>query len=227
MTRTSIFSPERARQQFDIGASTPLSQFVAFLSEGVSHIGSGIDHLLFLLALLLPAMFVRTKEGLQPVARFTDAFWNVFKIVTAFTVAHSVTLSLAALQVVTLPSRWVETAIAASVLLAAVNNIYPMVQRRLWLVAFIFGLIHGFGFASVLLDMGLPRDALVLSLLGFNLGVELGQILVVIIFFLLVYFVRTTRFYRRVVVPAGSALIALIAVVWILERALDLKLFPT
>ena len=227
VTRTSIFSPERARQQFDIGASTPLSQFVAFLSEGVSHIGSGIDHLLFLLALLLPAMFVRTKDGLQPVARFTDAFWNVFKIVTAFTVAHSVTLSLAALQVVTLPSRWVETAIAASVLLAAVNNIYPMVQRRLWLVAFIFGLIHGFGFASVLLDMGLPRDALVLSLLGFNLGVELGQILVVIIFFLLVYFVRTTRFYRRVVVPAGSALIALIAVVWILERALDLKLFPT
>ena len=227
VTRTSIFSPERARQQFDIGASTPLSQFVAFLSEGVSHIGSGIDHLLFLLALLLPAMFVRTKEGLQPVARFTDAFWNVFKIVTAFTVAHSVTLSLAALQVVTLPSRWVETAIAASVLLAAVNNIYPMVQRRLWLVAFIFGLIHGFGFASVLLDMGLPRDALVLSLLGFNLGVELGQTLVVIIFFLLVYFVRTTRFYRRVVVPGGSALIALIAVVWILERALDMKLFPS
>ena len=71
-----------------------------------------------------------------------------------------------------------------------------------------------------------PRDALVLSLLGFNLGVELGQILVVIIFFLLVYSVRTTRFYRRVVVPGGSALIALIAVVWIVERALDLKLFP-
>ena len=227
VTRTSIFSPERARQQFDIGASTLLSQFAAFLSEGVSHIGSGVDHLLFLLALLLPAMFMRTKEGLQPVARFTDAFWNVFKIVTSFTVAHSVTLSLAALQVVALPSRWVETAIAVSVLLAAVNNIYPMVQRRLWLVAFIFGLIHGFGFASVLLDMGLPRDALVLSLLGFNLGVELGQILVVIIFFLLVYPVRKTRFYRRAVVPGGSALIALIAVVWILERALDLKLFPS
>ena len=227
VTRTSIFSPERARQQFDIGASTLLSQFAAFLSEGVSHIGSGVDHLLFLLALLLPAMFMRTKDGWQPVARFTDAFWNVFKIVTSFTVAHSVTLSLAALQVVALPSRWVETAIAVSVLLAAVNNIYPMVQRRLWLVAFIFGLIHGFGFASVLLDMGLPRDALVLSLLGFNLGVELGQILVVIIFFLLVYSVRTTRFYRRVVVPGGSALIALIAVVWILERALDLKLFPS
>ena len=225
-TRTSIFSPERTRQQFDMRPSAPVHQFFVFLKEGVSHIWIGIDHLLFLLALLLPSMFLLAKDGWQPVVRFADAFWSVLKIVTSFTVAHSVTLSLAALQVVSLPSRWVETAIAISVLLAALNNIFPTVHRRLWLVAFIFGLIHGFGFASVLLDMGLPRDALVLSLLGFNLGVELGQLMVVSVYFVLVYALRGKPFYRRVVVPGGSALIALLAVVWIMERALDMKLLP-
>ena len=225
-TRTAIFSPERATQQFDVGAETPLRQLLAFVKEGVGHIWVGVDHLLFLLALLLPAMFERTAGGWKPVARVREALWSVFKIVTSFTVAHSITLSLAALQVVSLPSRWVETAIAASVLLAALNNLYPVVRRRLWLVAFIFGLIHGFGFASVLLDMGLPRNALVLSLFGFNLGVELGQLVVVAFYFAIAYVLRVTRLYGRVVLSGGSALIALIAAVWMLERGLDLKLFP-
>ena len=100
-------------------------------------------------------------------------------VVTAFTVAHSITLSLAALQIVELPSRLVESAIAASVVLAAANNLWPVVERRRWLVAFGFGLIHGFGFASVLTELGLPKDALVLSLLGFNVGVEIGQLAIV------------------------------------------------
>ena len=225
-TLTAIFSPEQATQQFDLAAATPARQLLAFTKEGVSHIWAGIDHLLFLLALLLPSMFVRTDKGWTPVAKLKDAFWNVFRIVTSFTVAHSITLSLAALQVVALPSRWVETAIAASVLLAALNNLYPVVRKRLWLVAFAFGLIHGFGFASVLLDLGLPRNALVLSLFGFNLGVELGQLVVVAIYFAFAFGMRATRLYGRLVLSGGSALIALIAVVWMLERSLDLKLFP-
>jgi hypothetical protein len=103
------------------------------------------------------------------------ALVDVLKIVTAFTLAHSLTLTLAALGALSLPSRLVESAIAASVILAALNNLWPLVHRWRALVAFTFGLIHGFGFASVLADLGLPRGALVLSLVGFNVGVELGS----------------------------------------------------
>ena len=146
-------------------------------------------------------------------------------MVTAFTIAHSITLALAALSVVTLPSRLVESAIAASVVLAALNNLWPLVQRARWLVAFTFGLIHGFGFASVLADLGLPQESLVVALLGFNLGVEAGQLVIVAVFLPLAYAVRETWFYRRAVVAGGSGLIAVIAAVWLAERALDLKLY--
>ena len=115
-------------------------------------------------------------------------------VVTAFTLAHSITLTLAALRLVELPSRLVESAIAASVVLAAVNNLVPVVERRRWMVAFAFGLIHGFGFASVLAELGLPQETLVLSLLGFNLGVELGQLAIVAVFLPTAYALRNTRF---------------------------------
>src|SRR5262249_30538281 len=107
-----------------------------------------------------------------PVPQFRGAFIAVVKIVTAFTLAHSITMSLAALGFVQLPSRLVESCIAASVAIAALNNIWPFFRERAWLIAFVFGLVHGFGFASVLRDLGLPRSSLALALVGFNLGVE-------------------------------------------------------
>ena len=110
---------------------------------------------------------------------FKPAFWEVCKIITAFTLAHSITLSLAVLGIVNLPSRWVESVIAASVLLVALHNLYPVIQARLWIVTFVFGLIHGLGFASVLLDLEIPGTSLLLALAGFNLGVETGQIAIV------------------------------------------------
>ena len=145
-------------------------------------------------------------------------------VVTAFTVAHSITLTLAALQIVELPSRLVESAIAASVVLAAANNLYPVVERRRWLVAFSFGLIHGFGFASVLTELGLPQEALVLSLLGFNLGVETGQLAIVAVFLPVAFVLRNTPLYRKGVFVAGSWLTLLVALIWLLERAFNLKL---
>jgi len=144
--------------------------------------------------------------------------------VTSFTVAHSITLSLAALGMISLPSRLVESAIAVSVVLAALNNLIPLVGGRRWLVAFAFGLIHGFGFASVLAELGLPRDALVLALVGFNLGVEAGQLSIVAGFLPLAYFLRRGWFYRQVILFGGSTAIAAIAMVWLLERALNMKL---
>ncbi|MGH8809316.1 MAG: HupE/UreJ family protein, partial [Noviherbaspirillum sp.] len=195
-----------------------------YVQEGVWHIWIGFDHILFLLALLLPAVARRQRYAWQAVDAFKPAFWNVFKIVTAFTVAHSITLTLATLGVVSLPSRLVESVIAASVVAAALNNVSPIVSERRWAIAFAFGLVHGFGFASVLSDLGLPQHALVLALVGFNLGVEVGQLAIVAVFLPLAYALRYTFIYRRVVLLGGSLLIASLAAVWFVERAFDMRL---
>lgn len=229
-TRTAIFSPQAAQQDFVLSQTTRWQQFVDYAREGVWHIWVGFDHILFLLSLLLPAVGIwvvkKWQPGWQPVERFGQAFWDVLRIVTAFTVAHSITLSLATLGLVSLPSRLVESTIAASVVLAALNNVWPVFHGRRWVVAFVFGLIHGFGFASVLVDLGLPQGALALALLGFNVGVELGQLAIVAVFLPLAFVIRRSWFYRRVVLLTGSLLIALVASAWLLERVLDLKLMP-
>ena len=223
-TLTGIFGPARPRQRFALIEPSRIVQFADYAREGVWHILIGFDHILFLLSLLLPAVVLLTDRGWKPATLFAPVFWDVLKIVTAFTLAHSITLSLAALSVVALPSRVVETTIALSVVLAALNNLWPVVAGRRWAVAFGFGLIHGFGFASVLADLGLPRGALLVSLVGFNLGVESGQLAIVGAFLPLAFLLRRTWLYRRMIFAGGSALIALIAVVWMVERGLALKL---
>ncbi len=226
ITQTGVLSPDRPRFTLGAEAASALSQFFDYLREGVSHIWIGFDHILFLVSLLLPSVLILKNKTWHPAERFRDSFWDVFKVVTSFTVAHSITLSLAALSVISLPSRLVESTIALSVVLAALNNLKPMVAERRWAVAFAFGLIHGFGFASVLADLGLPQGALLLALVGFNLGVEVGQLAIVAVFLPLAYFLRGSWFYRRVVFAGGSAAITLIALVWLAERALDVKLWP-
>ena len=148
-------------------------------------------------------------------------------MVTAFTAAHSVTLSLAALGVIALPARPVESLIAASVVLAALNNVRPVVDGGRWIVAFAFGLIHGFGFASVLRDYGLPRDALVPALAAFNVGVEVGQIAIVLAFFALYFLIgRFLQDSKRLTLAmrsmplAMSGAILLLGLYWTVERML-------
>ena len=223
-TRTAIFSPERGRQTFEMAELSRWRQFLDYGREGVWHIWVGFDHILFLLSLLLPAVLKYGHRQWQAVDAFAPAFWDVFTIATAFTVAHSITLSLATLGVVTLPSRLVESAIALSVVLAAANNLLPLFQGRRWVVAFAFGLVHGFGFASVLKDLGLPQGTLLLALVGFNLGVEVGQLAIVGAFLPLAFFLRRTPLYRRAILTGGSALIVLVAGLWLVERAFDVKL---
>lgn len=225
-TRTAIFGPEARQQGFELKETSLWSQFMAYAGEGVWHIWIGFDHILFLLSLLLPAVLVWHKPRWQAAGSFRQSFWEVAKIVTAFTVAHSITLSLATLGLISLPSRWVESAIAASVVLAALNNVWPLVHGRRWVVAFCFGLIHGFGFASVLADLGLPQRALLLALVGFNLGVEGGQLAIVAVFLPLAYSLRAHWVYQRLIFVGGSLLIAAIAGVWLAERVFNLKLLP-
>jgi len=224
VTQTGVLSPERPALVLRAGEAAPLAQFLDYLREGVWHIWIGFDHVLFILSLLLPSVFIFRNKEWHAAERFRDTFWDVFKVVTSFTVAHSLTLSLAALSVISLPSRLVESTIALSVVLAALNNLKPVVAERRWAVAFAFGLIHGFGFASVLADLGLPQDTLLLALVGFNLGVEAGQLAIVGAFLPLAYLIRRSGFYRKLVFAGGSAAIALVAAVWLVERIFVLKL---
>ena len=224
--RTAIFGPDDAVQRFEIGAVSGWNQFGQFVAEGMWHIWTGYDHILFLLALLLPAVFDWRNGQWEPVASFSTVVGNVLRVVTAFTMAHALTLSLAAWGLIHLSSRLVESAIAGSVVLAALNNLRPSFVRAAWLVAFAFGLIHGFGFASVLIDLHLPRPMLALGLLGFNTGVELGQLAIALALLPLTFVGRQTWFYRRLVFPWGSAAVALVAALWLSERALNLSLLP-
>jgi hypothetical protein len=224
-TTTGILSPERPKFEVSAEGRSKLRQFADYVREGVWHIWIGFDHILFLVSLLLPSVFLFQNGTWVRAERFREAFWDVFKVATSFTVAHSITLSLAALSVIVLPSRLVESTIALSVVLAALNNVWPLVHGRRWLVAFGFGLIHGFGFASVLADLGLPRETLLLALVAFNVGVELGQLAIIAVFLPIAYALRATWAYRRVVFVGGSAAIALVAAGWLVERAFDVKLY--
>jgi hypothetical protein len=225
-TRTAIFSQDSTAQEFSIAERSRWNESSQFIREGIWHIWLGFDHVLFLLALLLPAVLIRVQERWQAAGDFSSVCWNVVSIVTAFTVAHSLTLTLAALDVVRLPSRLVESTIAASVVLAGLGNLYPTMMSRRWMVAFGFGLIHGFGFAAVLTDLGLPQDSLLLSLVSFNIGVEIGQLAIVAAFLPLAYLIRRSWSYPRLVLTGGSLAVIAIALVWFTERAFDLQLFP-
>ncbi|MGK5080037.1 HupE/UreJ family protein [Janthinobacterium sp. HLX7-2] len=219
-TQTAIFDPDSPRQTISLAAPNRLAQFGAYVKHGIWHIWIGYDHILFLLSLLLPAVLLPgVRDGQQGLKA---AFVDVLKVVTAFTLAHSITLTLASLSLVSLPSRWVESAIAASVVLAALNNLLPLFRGKRPVAAFVFGLIHGFGFASVLRDLGLPQSSLMASLFGFNVGVEIGQLAIVAAFLPIAWLLRKTWFYRQVL-TAGSLAIALVAGVWLVERIADIK----
>jgi hypothetical protein len=196
------------------------SGFVESLQQGVWHIWTGYDHILFLLVLLIPAVFRRTAHGREAVPTFNSALLRVVVIVSAFTVAHSITLACAALGWIRLPSRLVESVIAASIVIAAVNNFLPRTAGgRSAGLAFGFGLIHGFGFAGALSEIGAQGAPLWQTLLGFNLGVEAGQLSIVAVFLPVAYVLRQTRFYRTGVLYAGSCIAGLCALFWFCERA--------
>ena len=189
------------------GPSRPTVSFLAFLKLGIEHILTGYDHLLFLLGLLV-------------VCR---RFSTTLTIVTCFTVAHSLTLALAALNVVTIPSRVVEPLIAASITFVGVENLVRRGEPKgRWLLTFAFGLIHGFGFASVLREAGVGAGgkALALPLFAFNLGVEIGQLAVVAILLPLLWKLRTRRLFDRYGVSVISLVVVLLGSYWLLRRTI-------
>lgn len=207
-----------------------LMPLIDYIGEGIWHIWIGIDHILFLIALLLPSVWrVRRKEHhppqFVPVGRFPTVLREVIGIVTCFTIAHSLTLWLVVGQYVELPSRWVEATIAFSIVITAIRSLYPQFKKHSRLLAFSFGLVHGFGFGSVLIDLGLPTSMLVTTLLGFNIGVELGQLAIVALLLPLAFRYRRRRFYRRYVFRYGCYAIAALGALWTIERAAGLTIF--
>lgn len=219
----SVEAPSATLRAMDAGL---LRSLIAFGEEGVWHIWMGYDHVLFLATLLFPAVMRRRGGAWEPVTSFGASWANVAKVVTMFTLAHSITLWLAVMQYVSLPSRWVESCIALSIVVTAADNLTPILRVPSHAVAFAFGLVHGFGFASVLLDLGLDRTSLAASLLGFNLGVELGQLAIVALFLPLAFALRGSRFYLWGVLRCGSVLVGLLGAAWTLERVFNISLVP-
>ena len=194
-----------------------------FLREGIRHILTGYDHILFLLCLLLPAVMRRDTQGWRPVDRLTDALWPVVGIVSAFTVAHSLTLGLAAMHWVSLSPSLVEPAIAVTIMLAALDNIWPIFPVRRTVIAFLFGLIHGFGFANVLTELSLPTAEFIKALLQFNIGLETGQLMIVVSATALLFSLRRRTQYRAWVVSGGSSIALLIGTAWLFERTSNIS----
>ncbi len=235
-----IFGKNDPTTQLSLSDRSIWKGFVALVKLGVWHIWIGLDHILFIVALILPAV-VRRRDSVVdksmvatnvsagyskawwPVAQFGPAFWYIIKIITFFTIAHSITLALAALEVINLSSRFVESTIAISIALAAIHNIVPIFKSKEWVIAFLFGLFHGFGFASVLGEKGLSGDFMVLSLLGFNVGVEVGQVLIICMVFPFLFFLRKLNIYPKIV-TYGSVGLILISIYWFIERAFEIDL---
>jgi hypothetical protein len=218
---SALLSPERPEAQISRADSSPLKVFGRYIVEGVWHIWIGIDHIVFLLSLLALAPLQPSRQRVvhwQAAKQARPVVLDVLAVVTAFTVAHSITLGLTITGWLTPPADWVEPAIAISVVLAALNNLLGFSALKRWRLAFVFGLVHGFGFASVLLDLGLPASALLAALGGFNIGVELGQLAIVGVFLPVAWLLRHTRFYRWVVVVGGSVAIVVLGVFWTLVR---------
>ena len=196
-----------------------------FLGEGVRHILTGYDHVLFLLCLLLPSVMRRTPAGWRPVERLSQAVLPVVGIVSAFTVAHSITLGLAALKIISLTPAFIEPAIAVTIMLAALDNVLPIFPVRRVVVTFFFGLIHGFGFAAVLSELNLPRAAFAWALLQFNVGLEMGQLLIVAVATTVLFTLRDSgRGYARVVIGGGSIVAIVIGALWLIERTANVSI---
>ena len=223
---TAVAAPSGvASSNAEAGHAAPSGAW-GFLREGIRHILTGYDHVLFLLCLLLPSVMRRTPQGWRPVEKLSQAVWPVVGIVSAFTVAHSITLGLAALKLVSLPPSFIEPAIAVTIILAALDNVWPIFPVRRVVVTFFFGLIHGFGFAGVLGELNLAPADFAWALLQFNIGLEVGQLMIVVCATALLFMLRDRPQYRGWVIRGGSYAAIFVGVLWLIERTANVSLMP-
>ena len=194
-----------------------LTQFGEMVYQGIWHIFIGLDHILFLVATLLTVNLRRNNSRWESAPSKARIFKNTVILVSTFTLAHSITLTATALNFITLDSRIVEIGIALSVAITALNNMFPFIMR-LGFITFGFGLLHGMGFASVFGDLNAQSGSLVMNVLAFNLGVEIGQLAIVSLLLPLLLAVRNVKVYAKAIMPIASSIIAVIALNWTLQR---------
>ncbi|WP_338454973.1 HupE/UreJ family protein [uncultured Alteromonas sp.] len=214
---TSVLDTDSRSVTFDASTTSLTALFISLVYEGVWHIFIGIDHILFLVATLLTVNLVREHKQWQKEPSTSRILKHTVILVSAFTLAHSITLTATALNFIALDSRLVELGIAISVLLTALNNIYPLIVR-LGIITFAFGLLHGMGFASVFADLNAQSNNLVLSVAAFNIGVEVGQLAIVAVLLPLLLWLRHFAFYAKTLMPLLSSVIAIIAINWTIQR---------
>jgi hypothetical protein len=217
------FDAGTREQSVDLGDSSQWTNFSESITLGVDHIKTGPDHIFFVLVLLLPSVLVYTAMGWVPEPTFGASLWRVLKIVTMFTIAHSITFTFAGLDILPLPpSRLVESVIAASIAAAALHNLWPLGANKEWLIAFAFGLFHGMGFAGLVADLEVSKATQLVSLLGRNVGIEIGQAFIVLVMFPGLYWLRRTTLYRPFFL-VGSLVLAFVSLGWMLERVLEIE----
>jgi hypothetical protein len=205
----------------DLGDPDQWRNFTSSIDLGVDHIRTGPDHIFFVMVLLLPSVLVLLSRRWVPADRFASSFLRLVVVATMFTIAHSVTFTLAGLDILPLPpSKLVETLIALSIAAAALHNLRPILGHREWLIAFVFGLFHGMGFAGLVEELDIDRSTQLVSLLGRNVGIEIGQLVILAITFPLLFIMRRTRAYLPLMY-AASLTLAAISLIWVIERSTE------
>ncbi len=207
-----------AREWKQSPAPNPWATFAAFVVQGIWHVWTGYDHLAFLLSLLLPCALTAGRGAWRPAEGLKVVLRDLLRIITAFTVAHSITLGLAALQVVSVSARIIEPLIAATIVIAALLNLFPKAAPLRLPLAFSFGLIHGFGFALALSELAPVRGQIAALLAGFNIGVELAQLSVVLLVAPVLVLLRQSAVYATRLMPAASMAVAAAGFIWLGAR---------
>ena len=213
--RSMLLTPAQ-RQLAVYGKEVSLwEEFRTFFREGVGHIWTGYDHLLFLLMLTLPLFLEKNGSGQQ--GRSKSVFVDIIKIVTLFSLAHSLTLGAAFFDIARVNVKMIESLITLSIIITALFNVFNYMPRRIYLLVFSFGLLHGFGFANALRELALGNAHIFLSLLGFNLGVEVGQIVLVILVIPLLYLLARYQGYYRLSMKLLSGVTVALAMYWLVS----------
>jgi hypothetical protein len=231
VTHAAALSPAQPAANFDAKARFGAT-FQEFFVAGVAHLFGGADHLLFVVMLLVPAMFARRSDGLArlshwvAVPRFGPAFLEAVKVLSAFTLAHALTLTSAVLGHVPAAAPVIEAGIALTILATAIDNVWHVLPGRRWMLAFCFGLIHGFGYAGTLGPLALPPLPLAAALLSFNLGLEAAQLVVAAVLLPAGFLARNSRIYRARLLPGLSGAVALLALLWFTDKAAGVQLLP-
>jgi hypothetical protein len=207
-TKLIIFNPNKTIYVF----KKPQNEFLSFIKEGIFHILEGIDHIFFLLMLIVSVL---VKNG-----NLKKSLIEIIEIATAFTISHSITLSLSMFNIINPPENLIEILIACTILFVALNNLYFWIKKE-WLLAFLFGFIHGFGFANALKEMNLQTVNFVKVVFGFNLGVEVGQILIISVIFIPLFYLRKTKLVNIIIY-----ITIILSILWIIDRSFNLHFMP-